>query len=86
MKIIIEALIEIEETLERKHEILTAIGLATTSEKLFKCCEEVRNELPDCPSQVQVERDDLLRGRHVPYCTESGSGSEKSKAIFGEVV
>lgn len=84
MRIVIEALISLEDTLEKKHEILTAIGLATTSEELFRACEEVRNELPDCPTQIQIEREDLLRGRSVAYITEDDYGKEKSNELLGD--
>lgn len=41
----INFLISFEKDLESKLDLLTAIGATTTKEEVFKCCEEIRNEI-----------------------------------------
>jgi hypothetical protein len=73
-----EAILKIvhsEELLLDKHEMLTAIGLASTNDFVFKICEEIRNELPDCPTQIQIERDVLLRDSNkIQFVTDCDPG------------
>jgi hypothetical protein len=80
---IIEQIISYDESLEKKHEILTAIGLATASEDLFRACEAVRNDLPDSSNEVQVSREELLRGRAVGFIEGGDYREEKSDEISG---
>lgn len=57
-------LIYLEDTLEAKLDLLTAIGITSTNEEIFKACEEVRNEIvPDdiCGKKIQTEGNELLR-------------------------
>lgn len=57
-------LIQLEDTLEAKLDLLTAIGITSANEEIFKACEEVRNEIiPDdiCGKEIQTEGNELLR-------------------------
>lgn len=57
-------LVQLEDTLEAKLDLLTAIGITSTNEEIFKACEEVRNEIvPEdiCGKEIQIERNELLR-------------------------
>jgi hypothetical protein len=47
LKELVIELINKEDDLESKFDILTAVGVATTNQSLFVACEDVRNELPD---------------------------------------
>ena len=54
-------LIGLEESLEDALDILTAIGITTSNDELFKLTEEVRNELV-CEEKVQEKWQNNLRG------------------------
>lgn len=47
VKQLISGLIEMEETLEHKHDLLTDIGIGSRHPLIFRACEDLRNELPD---------------------------------------
>ena len=81
----IYSLVSYENSLDRKHEMLTAIGLATGNDETFKICEEIRNDLPECPTQIQVERSELLRSANVPqFCTEDNSRLQELNDLLGD--
>lgn len=57
-------LVQLEDTLIAKLDLLTAIGVTSTNEEIFKACEEVRNEIvPEdiCSKEIQIERTEFLR-------------------------
>ena len=77
MIIAIEKIISYDVSLEVKHEILTAIGLATRDENLFKACEKARNNLPDNPAEIQITKEALLQGKTVSYIDDRDNREEE---------
>lgn len=53
VKGLILGLIEMEDTLEHKHDLLTDIGIGSRNPITFRACEDIRNELPDSPDQKE---------------------------------
>jgi hypothetical protein len=74
----IYCLIDQEKTLEYKLDLLTAIGTASTSEEVFRVCEEIRDQI--VPDQIQESREQLLRGSNL-----IGVEDDKDEKSFNEM-
>ena len=70
-----------EPNLENKLDLLTAIGISTTSEDVFRSCEQIRNEI--CPETIQESREELLRGSNV-IGIEDNTNEERINEVDGE--
>ena len=70
-----------EPNLENKLDLLTAIGISTTSEDVFRSCEQIRNEI--CPETIQESREELLRGSNV-IGIEDNTNEERINEVYGE--
>ena len=70
-----------EPNLENKLDLLTAIGISTTSEDVFRSCEQIRNEI--CPETIQESREELLRGSNV-IGIEDSTNEERINEVDGE--
>jgi len=59
----LQLLINLENSLEDKCDLLTAIGVTARNEEIFKECEEIRNEI--VPDNTEMEKIglELLRSR-----------------------
>ena len=54
-------LINLEETLEDKCDLLTAIGITARNEETFESCEDIRNEIVPDNTEMEKVRGDLVR-------------------------
>ena len=69
-----------EKGLEAKLDILTAIGITSESDEVFKTCEEIRNEL--CTEEGKTQREDILSSKdQVQYVVDYGN--EESNEVDG---
>lgn len=74
-------LINQEPDLESKLDLLTTISITTTSEDVFRSCEQIRNEI--CPETIQESRQELLRGSNV-IGIEDNTNEERINKVDGE--
>lgn len=54
-------LINLEETLEDKCDLLTAIGITSRNEETFESCEGIRNEIVPDDKEMEEVRGKLVR-------------------------
>jgi hypothetical protein len=78
LKTAVRTLIQEEQELETKLDLLTSITVACRQETLTTVCEEIREEL--CVGEVPKGREDILRGLKNPSFIEADtdSGTEES--------
>lgn len=59
-------LINLENTLEFKHDLLTDIGIGSRHPLTFRACEDIRNELPDSSDHEVGASDSVESGHRGP--------------------
>ena len=65
-------LLMLEKCKETRLDLLTAIGITTTNDEMFKICEEIRNELVS-DKEGEKEGIDLLHcNKHCDHCSNRG--------------
>lgn len=75
-------LLQDEDTLENKLNLLTEIGLTATSNGTFAICEKLRNQL--CDKEISPGREDILRDSKTHGHYYSDSGNEEVTEMDGE--
>lgn len=71
-----------EKSLESKLDMLTAIGITSNNDEVFKVCEEIRNEL--CNEEGETKREDILSSKdQVQYVVDTGN-EEPNEVDGGE--
>jgi hypothetical protein len=81
IKFLLLSLLNYEKDLESKLDLITSIGITSSNEKVFKCCEEIRNDhFPDGHQEIKTERSKCLPGG-VEGEEKAYRGDEQSKTI-----
>jgi hypothetical protein len=85
IKFLLLSLLNYEKDLESKLDLLTSIGITSSNEKVFNCCEEIRNDhFPDGHQEIKIERQNPLSGG-IQWEEKAYSGDAKSTEIHGEL-
>jgi hypothetical protein len=73
----LESILVMENNDETKLDLLTTIGITTTSDIIFSACEEVRNNLPERKEVRKKKRPYFLSDTVVREQTEDSGGNEE---------
>ena len=80
LKSAVTCILFFENTLEAKLDMLTAIGITSNNDEVFKTCEGIRNEL--CIKEGTTKREDILSCKdQVQYIVDYGN--EESNEVDG---